>query len=73
MLVKKQKFQSNMTKIQAQLLQDNISKVIDQINSIFEHETIETKQHQWLSGIHETLNYGRYLSLNLIQEFKMPE
>jgi hypothetical protein len=62
-----------MTKIQAQLLQDNISKVINQINSIFEHETLETRQHQWLSVIHETLNYGRYLSLNLIQEFKMPE
>lgn len=62
-----------MNKIQAQLLQDNISKVIDQINSILEHETLETRQRQWLNGIHETINYGRYLSLNLMNEFKMPE
>lgn len=62
-----------MNKIQAQLLQDNISKVIDQINSILEHETLETRQRQWLNSIHETINYGRYLSLNLMNEFKMPE
>ena len=62
-----------MTKIQAQLLQDNISKVIDQISSILEHETLETKQRQWLNGICETINYGRYLSLNLMNEFNKPE
>lgn len=56
-----------MNKIQTQMLNEQIQKVVDQVNVELK-ETTDLKQRNWLHGMHETLNYSLYLSVNLMKD-----
>ncbi len=49
------------------MLNDKIQKVVDQVDVLLK-ETTDLKQRNWLYGIHETLNYSLYLSVNLMKD-----
>lgn len=56
-----------MNKIQTQMLNDKIQKVVDQVDVLLK-ETTDLKQRYWLYGIHETLSYSLYLSVSLMKD-----
>ncbi len=56
-----------MNKIQTQMLNDKIQKVVDQVDVLLK-ETTDLNQRYWLYGIHETLSYSLYLSVLLMKD-----